>query len=326
MVLPMTRPRFFRFAGSRLAAGALMLAATFAGPAAAVQFDAGNGVTLELTPFAGYCAMDEARPAEANLIRTMRAAVGESMRVVLAFGDCGELVELRDGQRQYLNRFGQILLVAQGGTVQPVPDDRADYLAKVAKAFPTATLDEVAANGEAQFKATRPADAPRPIFAVIGRDEMALYIATSSLQGHEDAQTMVAGIAGISLVRQLQLNVNLFSAYDGTAAQGVEVLDDLRQQMAAGIADLQFVNEDIDTPTAALPVPNRSEWRAMGSTALVGALAGGLLGGVGAMVIVLLRRRRTAAASETADAAPASETPKATEKAEAEASETTPPV
>ncbi|MDD3443774.1 MAG: hypothetical protein PHS60_00065 [Zavarzinia sp.] len=297
----MTRSRLFRPAGPALAAGALVLAATLAGPAAAVEFDAGSGVTLELAPFAGYCAMDEARPAEAALIRTMRAAVGESMRVVLAFGDCEELVELRDGKRQFLNRFGQILLVAQGDTVQRVSDSRPEYLAKVAKPFPTATLDEVAANGEAQFKATRPADAPKPVFAVIGHDDMALYIATTSQQGHDDARTMVAGIAGISLVRQLQMNVNLFAAYDGSTAQGIQVLDDLHHQMAAGIADLQFVNEDVDTPVAALPVPNSSEWRAMGSTALVGALAGGLLGGVGAMVIVLLRRRRRRAPEEMTD-------------------------
>ncbi|PWR20534.1 hypothetical protein [Zavarzinia compransoris] len=297
----MLRSRLLLARSAALLLGAgLFLAAR---PAAAVEVDAGNGLKLEVAPFANYCAMDESQPAEANLIRTMTAAVGDSMRVVLAFGDCQELVELRQGQRRLLNRFGQILLVAGGGQISRLPDSRPEFLAKVIKPFPTATLDEIAANGEAQWKASRPADAPKPIFAVIGRDEMAVYVGTTSMQGQDSSRTMVAGVAGISLLHQIHMNVNLFSAYDGSAAEGAKVLEELRAQMAAGIADIHFINDDIDMP-APLPVPSRSEWQAMGSTALVGAVIGGLIGGIGALAIVLLRRRkrRSVAAAEAAEA------------------------
>lgn len=291
------------FSVTRLAPAAAALAAAlaFAGPASAVQVDAGNGVSLELAPLPGYCALDETRGAEANLMRTMRDAVGDTMRLVLAFGDCGELVELRDGQRQTLNRFGQILLITQAGEIQVQDGSRGEYLARVASQFPTASFEEIAANGEAQFKAARPADAPRPLFSVVGRDELALYIATASLQDLEQDRTLVAGIAGITMVRQLPVNVNLFSAYAGDTATGTATLEDLHLQMAAGIADLQFVNEDIERQ-AALPPPNRSEWRAMAYTALVGALIGALIGGTGAMIIILLRRRRRPAAAEAESA------------------------
>ncbi|MCF4165708.1 hypothetical protein L2U69_08645 [Zavarzinia compransoris] len=287
----------FRAAGPALASAALAAVLAVAVPAPAVQFEAGAGISLELSPFAGYCALDETRTTEANLIRSFRERVSESMRLVLAFGDCEELVEFRDGTRPFLNRFGQILLVAQSGEVQPVSETRGEYLANVARSFPTATFEEVAANGEAQFDAARPADAPRPLFAVVGRDELALYIATASLQGQDDNRIKVAGVAGVTVVRQLPLTVNLFSAYAGDAATGTATLEDLHLQMAAGIADLQFVNEDVEKQ-AALPPPSRGEWRAMGSTALVGALVGGLIGGIGAMVIILLRRRRRPAAPD----------------------------
>lgn len=291
-------------------------------PAAAVGVDVGNGETLEIAPLAGYCVLDEARTAEAALIRTMRGAVGETMRVVLAFGDCTELVELREGKRPVLDHFGQVLLLSEGANIARVGDSRAAYLASVAKPFPAATIEEIAANGEAQLKAGKPADAPKPIFAVIGRDDLAIYIGTTSLQGRGDHRTMVAGVAGIGLIRQVPVNINLFAAYDGTPAAGKATFDGLVDQMSAGIADLQFTNEDGATP-AALPVPNRNEWKAMGSTALVGAVIGGVLGGIGAIAVVLLRRRRRPAAA-LADGHEASPPPEAADSAGHEAPEAGP--
>lgn len=288
-------------AAALLGAGLALVAV----PAGAVQVDVGDGLTLEVAPFANYCAMDESQPAEANLIRTMTEAVGQSMRVVLAFGDCQELVELRQGQRRLLNRFGQILLVANGGQVSRLADSRPEFLAKVVRPFPSATLEEIAANGEAQWKAGRPADVPKPIFAVIGKDELAVYVGTTSIQGQGDTRTMVAGVAGISLLQQIHMNINLFSAYDGTAAEGAKVLEELRGQMAAGVADIHFINDDVAMP-APLPVPSKTEWKAMGSTALVGAVVGGALGGLGALALVLLRRRKRKPAPTPTDAPNAS--------------------
>ncbi|WP_133251547.1 hypothetical protein [Zavarzinia aquatilis] len=278
-----------------LALGAGLAAATVLLPRAAeaVGVDIGNGETLEIAPLAGYCVLDESRPAEAQLILAMRGAVSETMRIALAFGDCNELVDLRNGDRAVLDHFGQVLLLTQGAQIERVTDSRPSYLNAVAKPFPTATIEEVAANGEAQAKASKPSDAPKPVFAVIARDELAIYVGTTSLQGRGTEKTMVAGVAGVGLVRQIPVNINLFSAYDGSAATGKSVFETLIGQMSEGMADLQFTNDDSAMP-AALPVPNRSEWQAMGSTALVGAVIGGLLGGVGAIVVVLLRRRRRA--------------------------------
>ncbi|MFA5120725.1 hypothetical protein [Zavarzinia sp.] len=309
----MTRLRRKLSAPAALFAAGLTCA--LAGPAAAVQVDVGQGQSLELAPPAGYCALDEARPPEANLIRAMRGAVGETMRVVLAFGDCGELVELRDGKRPLLDHFGQILLVAQGDKVQRIPETRANYLAAVAKPMPSATVADIAANGEAQMKAGKPSDRPKPIFAVLGRDELALYIGTTSLQGEGDEKTLVAGLAGVTLVHQIPVNINIFGAYAGDKASGAAALDRLVEQMTAAISDLQFTNDDVDMP-APLPVPSRNEWRAMGSTALVGAVVGGLLGGIGALALVWLRRRRRAAQD---DAVHLDETPPSAEPPAAEA-------
>lgn len=309
---PMMRPRFRLSPVLALGAGLALAAALPPRPAGAVGVEVGPDETLEIAPLAGYCVLDEARPAEAQLIRTMRGAVGETMRVVLAFGDCNELVELRDGKRSLLDHFGQVLLLTENNAIQRVTDPRSAYLGAIAKPFPTATIEEVAANGEAQSKASKPADAPKPIFAVVARDELAVYIGTTSLQGRGEEKTMVAGLAGIGLIRQVPVNVNLFSAYDGSAETGKAVFEGLIGQMSAGIADLQFTNEDTAGPVA-LPVPNRSEWRAMGSTALVGAVAGGLIGGIGAIVVVLWRRRRRAAPHDDAGTAPTPTAPSAIE-------------
>lgn len=297
----MIRPRLRLPPALAFRAGLALAATLLPGAAGAVGVEVGPGESLEIAPLAGYCVLDEARPAEAQLIRTMRGAVGETMRVVLAFGDCNELVELRDGKRGLLNHFGQVLLLTEGNAIQRVTDPRPAYLNAIAKPFPTATIEEVAANGEAQSRASKPADAPKPIFAVVARDELAIYIGTTSLQGRGAEKTMVAGLAGIGLIRQVPVNVNLFSAYDGSAGAGTAVFEDLIGQMSAGIADLQFTNDDGAAPVA-LPVPNRNEWRAMGSTALVGAVVGGLLGGLGAIVVVLWRRRRRHHAAAPVDA------------------------
>lgn len=303
----MMRPRFRLSAALAFGAGLAVAAVLLPRAAGAVEVEIGTGETLEIAPLAGYCVLDESRPAEAQLILAMRGAVSETMRIALAFGDCNELVDLRNGDRAVLDHFGQVLLLTQGAQVERVTDSRASYLTAVAKPFPTATIEEVAANGEAQAKAAKPSDAPKPVFAVIARDELAIYVGTTSLQGRGSEKTMVAGVAGVGLVRQVPVNINLFSAYDGSAAAGKAVFESLVEQMSEGMADLQFTNDDSAMP-AALPVPNRSEWQAMGSTALVGAVIGGLLGGIGAIAIVLLRRRRRAAvgsiAADEVEAAP----------------------
>ncbi|RJF89613.1 hypothetical protein D3874_23740 [Oleomonas cavernae] len=112
-----------------------------AGSATAEQVPTAPGQTMEVAPIDGYCVLDESRPAEAEFLKTIRATVGSAMRVALAFGDCTELVELRAGERQILDNFGQILLLANAeGVVQQSDDSKATYLDSIAKqlTFPPA--------------------------------------------------------------------------------------------------------------------------------------------------------------------------------------------
>ncbi|RJF89614.1 hypothetical protein D3874_23745 [Oleomonas cavernae] len=137
-------------------------------------------------------------------------------------------------------------------------------------------------------------DAPAPIVAVLDHDDQAFYIGTAKLQVDGKRRTVIAGLAAITLIRHTSVTVNLFSAYDGSQKTGVAVLSNLTRRLKAGIEDLQFVNEDPAAPPAPLPVPSRNEWQAMGSTALIGAVIGGGIGGIGALFVVWRRRRRLA--------------------------------
>lgn len=278
------------------------------GSAAAEQVPTAPGQTMEVAPIDGYCVLDESRPVEAEFIKTIRATVGSAMRVALAFGDCTELVELRAGERQILDNFGQILLLANAeGVVQQTDDSKATYLDSVAKqlTFPPGRIEDIAANGEAQMKATGK-DVPAPIVAVLDHDDQAFYIGTAKLQVDGKRRTVIAGLAAITLVRRASVTINLFSAYDGSQKTGAAVLTNLTRRLKAGVEDLQFVNEDPAAPPAPLPVPSRNEWQAMGSTALIGGAIGGILGGIGALFVVWRRRRRHARAGGAATPVPES--------------------
>lgn len=278
--------RLFRPA---LLAAALVLAA---GPALAEQVPIADGQSIEISPPNGYCVLDESRPVEAGFIKTIRGTVGNSMRLALAFGDCNEVVELRDGKRTVLDNFGQILMVATSdGAVRKIEDTRSDYFAAITKSFPGGKVEDVAANGAAQL-AAKGADAPQPIYVVIGQDDRAVYIATTKVQSSEDERSVVAGLAGIALVRHASVTFNLFSAYNGDPQRGAEILTGLAERLKVSIEDTQFLNEDAPAEPTPLPVPSRSEWKAMASTAVIGAAIGGTVGGLGALLVYWLRRRR----------------------------------
>lgn len=302
MVFPMTCPTTRR--PSTLPLALALAAGLFAttGTAMAEEVASGSGKGIELSPPDGYCVLDENGPNEAAFVETMRKSVDSRLRLAVPFADCHELVELREGKRNILDNFGQILLLVSGdGTVRLFSETRPDFLKAVAKPFPAGTIEDIIANGEAQLTA-QGSDAPQPMNAIVRQDEHAVYVATLRMQGDRAGNGLVAGIAGVALIRQASVTVNLFSAYDGDRDKGAEILRTLTERMRIGIEDLYFVNDDVAPTPKPLPVPDSAQWKAMAQSGLIAAA---IVGGLGALIgtIIVWRRRRRARLALAGEAA-----------------------
>lgn len=98
-----------------LAGGIAVIAAPLSALADSVQADIG-GKTLTLALPDGHCAMDRSNASDARLIELVEKGAGNRNEVVLAFADCTQLKDWREGRRLFLDDFGQYqtLIAAKG--------------------------------------------------------------------------------------------------------------------------------------------------------------------------------------------------------------------
>lgn len=259
------------------------------------------GRILEVSAPEGYCVLDPARPAENVMIEALTKFNAEQTRLLVPFGRCDELVDLRAGKRPKLDHFGQILALLQKGQVHSIEAPTEVFLEGIGKPFPTASIGNIADNGEAQFKALGGKLPPR-LVAQLGRDDLAVYIGNTSVQQAGPQKIVIIGTIGITLVNQVPLSVNMFAVYEGGKGQGESTIRGVLEQLRRAVIDLHWVNEgpaDVQARRA-LPPPTAEQWKRIGSSALVGGLIGAIFGLLVTAAILLVRRRRRRRAAASA--------------------------
>lgn len=256
---------------------------------------------LEVSAPEGYCVLDSTRPAEKAMIEALTKFNSEQTRLLVPFGRCDEVVELRAGKRAKLDHFGQILALLQRGELHAVDAPVGAFLESIAKPFPTASIANIADNGEAQFKARGDAP-PGRLVAQLGRDDLAVYIGNTSVQQAGPERIVIIGTIGITLVNQIPLSLNMFAVYQGGKGQGEGAIRGVLEELRRAVLDLHGVNEILAEAEGrrALPPPTADQWQKIGSSALIGGLIGALFGLLVTGVILLARRRRRRRAETSA--------------------------
>src|SRR5215467_8899013 len=87
------------------------------------------GKTVVLEPPPGYCALDAARPQEAEVIAFNEKMQQPRNHVIMQLADCDELAEFRAGKRQLFEKYGQYFTAVRDGAVRLVTGyARGDFL------------------------------------------------------------------------------------------------------------------------------------------------------------------------------------------------------
>src|ERR1700680_3718568 len=96
-----------------------------------------GGRTVIVEPPSSYCALDPARPAEADLIALNEKMQQPRNHVVMQLANCDELADFRAGKRESFDRYGQVFTAASDDAVKSVVGySRAEFLTEAARELP----------------------------------------------------------------------------------------------------------------------------------------------------------------------------------------------
>lgn len=235
------------------------------------------GKTVVLEPPQGYCALDAARPQEAELIAFNEKMQQPRNHVIMQLADCEELAEFRAGKRQNFDKYGQYFTPISDGAVKLVTGyARADFLADAAKELPK--LDSGALVDEVTKKARENAGADVAgvkFLGVLKQDDAGVYmgIAFGNLSvGNQSLAGSSMGVVGLTLVNEVSVSLGLYRANVGPEAVP-DLLAALRQTMASVVA-ANGGNEARESPR----IWHGINLDAVGQSALRGGLIGGAIG------------------------------------------------
>ena len=238
------------------------------------------GRTVVLEPPQGYCALDAARPQEAELIAFNERMQQPRNHVIMQLADCDELAEFRAGKRQNFGKYGQYFTPVSNGAVKLVTSyARADFLADAAKELPK--LDSGALVDEVTKKVRENAGADVggvKFLGVLKEDDAGVYmgIAFGNLSvGNQSLASSSMGVVGLTLVNQVSVSLGLYRVNVGPEAIP-DLLAGLQRTMASVVA-ANATNEARESPRIWHGI-NIDE---LGQSALIGGLIGAAIGLVG---------------------------------------------
>ena len=252
------------------------------------------GKTVVLEPPQGYCALDAARPQEAELIAFNEKMQQPRNHVIMQLADCDELAEFRAGKRQNFDKYGQYFTpVSEGGGVKRVTGyARADFLADAAKELPKLDSNGLVDEVTKKLHENAGADVGGVKFlGVLKQDDAGVYmgIAFGNLSvGNQSLANSSMGVVGLTLVNEVSVSLGLYRVNVGPEAVP-DLLSALQQTMASMVA-ANAANEARESPRIWHGI-NLDE---LGQSALRGALIGGAIGFL-AWVWSRWRKRRTGA-------------------------------
>ena len=169
------------------------------------------GRWVELAPPAGYCELGD-HPVEAGMVAQTRQAIAGTNLLLLAFGDCRELDELRQGGRSSLDNYGQVMAPLVSGQPRVLKGiSRAAYVEAMGKALGGEQMRGAMDKIEERLRQVTPAIQSVEPLGVVGADANAVYFGIlSTVLDDPRPRRLIVGVAASTLVKEMAISLNLY--------------------------------------------------------------------------------------------------------------------
>jgi len=168
----------------------------------------------------GYCALNKENPADKEVISSIEQVNAGRNTVLMTFADCKQLQAFRT-EGQDLSNYGGYL--APASVRQPVKTPRAQFVADFAKVFKQqkGLVDQAVEEAKRRVKAQNAGTEieQNVNLGLLHSDETAVYTGVSQTwQVEGGGKTQIVTVAGLTLVRERVISVNLSAPGNGKDA------------------------------------------------------------------------------------------------------------
>jgi hypothetical protein len=179
-----------------------------------------NGQTIAVPLPAGFCELGGHSVDEAMLAHS-RKIMASTNRVLTMFADCGELAEVRNGQREQFGAYGQVLVAAPHDAVLSIKSPRQEFIVKMVQGTNAGAFRKSMQEAEASVKSRHPNAGIQENLGVFDSDDSAAYIGVV-LNGPAagTATRRLLGVTGMTVVKQTAISVNLYRSTSDTSVAG----------------------------------------------------------------------------------------------------------
>ena len=193
--------------------------------------------TIELVLPEGYCQAGN-HQAEAEMMNQMKAALGNTNQLLLAFANCKELSDLRKGKRSTLDNYGQFLAPTQKGQVRVLAGlPRSEYIKKIKEQ--AGHLPDAIKKAEARAKQFNPRLVSTENLGLLDTDPNGVYL--GMLMAYKDnagKSKPVSCILGMTLIKEIPVSINLYQAIKKSPD-----LQSILMRQKRSLADLVMANK-----------------------------------------------------------------------------------
>ena len=175
-----------------------------------------DGAAITLAVPAGHCPLDRSNATDRTVIETVERAVATSNRVLVAFAECGQLAEVRAGQRRVLDDFGQYMSPLRGGKVDIDSAAFAQRMTEVFKSQGAQLIQGAEAETREKIAAMRIGVrmGENRLLGVLRTDQRASYLGIVQNLGLPDGSSKIQlGIVAMGVVKQRIVSLNLYTPF-----------------------------------------------------------------------------------------------------------------
>lgn len=188
--------------------------------AGAASFEV-NGQTIVVPTPPGFCELG-GHPVDEAMLAQSRKIMASTNRVLTMFADCRQLDEVRSGQREQFEAYGQVFVAAPRGVVLSIKEPRRDFIEKMIQGTKDGAFRKSMQEAETSVKSRHPKAGIQENLGVLDSDGSAAYVGVVANGPASGTSTRrLLGVTGITVVKQAAIAVNLYrSTASGTTVAG----------------------------------------------------------------------------------------------------------
>ncbi len=197
-----------------IAAGAAPVAAQVQSGPSQLTVDIG-GVKIALVPPEGHCVKDRNIPLDRQLIENVERSIAGQNRLLMAFADCQQLAEAREGKRTSLDNFGQYMTpVSEQDKLVKLTD--AGFIAEMRRYFRkqgVAAWSANAANSKRRLESAVEGLKldENKMLGVIKSDGRAIYFGSLlAIRLPDGKDKHIVGVTSAGLIKGKIVNLNIY--------------------------------------------------------------------------------------------------------------------